>query len=259
MEPENEYKRSPAGRIMSGIIIIGVGVILLMRQMGTLFPAWLFTWQMAVIVIGSYIGVRHGFRWRGWILVIMMSLLLLLEHLYPGFRTSELFWPLLIILVGLSIIFRPRRRWGRDRWEEKWKHKWKDKWDEKSGKKWERDYGTSTEHGGDRIDSVSVFGGVRKVIVSKDFKGGEITTIFGGAEIDLSQADITGKISLEITQVFGGTNLIIPPHWQIQSDMVSIMGSIEDKRPAGESTHNPDKILVLHGTSIMAGIDIRSY
>jgi predicted membrane protein len=251
MESEKPKGRNPAGRIIGGFIIVGVGTILLLRQMGTLFPSWLFSWQMLVIVIGSYIGVRHGFRWRGWILVVLMGILLFIEQAYPGFRTSEVFWPLIIIVIGLFIVFRPSRRWNSERWKEKWEHKWEEKWKHK----WEENT-TTTQ---DRIDSVSIFGGVRKVIVSKDFKGGEITNIFGGAEIDLSQADINGRVSLEVTQVFGGTNIIIPPHWQIQTEMVSIMGSIEDKRPARESVNNPDKVLVLHGTSIMAGIDIRSY
>ncbi|MFI5148298.1 MAG: LiaI-LiaF-like domain-containing protein [Bacteroidia bacterium] len=254
MEPEINCKRNPAGRVLSGLILIGVGTVLLLHQLGTVFPAWIFSWQMIVIVIGTYIGVRHGFRWRGWIGVILLIILLCIEQFYPNFRTSELFWPLLVIVAGLFVIFRPRKKWNSERWKEKWGHKWEEK-----SKKWEHDYGTGTEYGGDRIDSVAIFGGVRKVIVSKDFKGGEITTVFGGAEIDLSQADINGKVSLELTQVFGGTKIIVPPHWQIQSDMVSIMGSIEDKRPAKEGMLNQDKVLVLHGTSVMAGIDIRSF
>jgi len=249
---DNEHNRP--GRILSGLIIVGVGTILLMRQLGTLFPGWLFTWQMLVIVIGSYIGVRHGFRWGGWVVVVLAGILLGIEQMSPSFRTSELFWPLIIIAIGLFIVFRPKKRW-KGKGKREGKDKWKSEWKEKHG--WDETSASSTE---DRIDSVSIFGGVRRVIVSKDFKGGEITNIFGGAEIDLSQADINGRVSLEMTQVFGGTNIIVPPHWQIMhGDLVSIMGSIEDKRSIKEGMTNPDKVLVLHGTSVMAGIDIRSY
>ena len=96
------------------------------------------------------------------------------------------------------------------------------------------------------------------MILSKEFKGGDIVNIFGGAEIDLTQADIKGKAVLDLVQIFGGTKIIIPSDWQVQSKMVALFGGIEDKRnPA--LPKNPDKILVIDGTSIFAGIDILSY
>src|SRR5690606_6223030 len=81
----------------------------------------------------------------------------------------------------------------------------------------------------DRIESVSIFGGVKKNIVSKNFRGGEIVNFFGGSEINLIQADINGRINLEVVQVFGGTKIIVPANWTIHSEMVAIFGGIEDK------------------------------
>jgi hypothetical protein len=68
-------------------------------------------------------------------------------------------------------------------------------------------------------------------------------------------------IVLDITQIFGGAKLIIPPHWKIQSEeIVSIFGSVEDKRPVlPESNYDSGKVLVLKGTNIFGGIDIKSY
>src|SRR5690349_22431252 len=39
------------------------------------------------------------------------------------------------------------------------------------------------------IDVTAVFGGIKKNVLSKNFKGGDITSFMGGSEIDLSQAD----------------------------------------------------------------------
>lgn len=39
---------------------------------------------------------------------------------------------------------------------------------------------------------------------SQDFEGGEVTTIFGGAEIDLRHIAVTEKAHLELTCIFGG-------------------------------------------------------
>ena len=103
-----------------------------------------------------------------------------------------------------------------------------------------------------------MFGGLHKTIVSKDFKGGDITIFMGGAEINLSQADINGVAMIDITQVMGGTKLIVPPHWEIRSQMTSVFGNIEDKRQESKVT-NPEKVLIIDGTSVFGGIEIRNY
>jgi hypothetical protein len=58
----------------------------------------------------------------------------------------------------------------------------------------------------------------------------------------------------------GGTKLVIPANWEIQSEVVSVMGSIEDKRPIITNVNvEKNKVLVLRGTVFMGGIDITSY
>jgi hypothetical protein len=113
----------------------------------------------------------------------------------------------------------------------------------------------------DSLDSVTIFGGIKKNIFSKNFRGGEIVTIFGGTELNFTQADMPNRIELEITQIFGGAKLIVPPHWKIQSeDIVSIFGGIEDKRPPMPNTnYDQNKVLILKGTNIFGGIDIKSF
>ncbi|MFZ6010408.1 MAG: cell wall-active antibiotics response protein, partial [Bacteroidota bacterium] len=113
----------------------------------------------------------------------------------------------------------------------------------------------------DYLDSTTAFGGVKRNIISKNFKGGEITTIFGGTDLIFTQADVNGKIVLEVTQLFGGTKLIVPPHWKVETgDLVCVFGGVDDKRPAvADGTVDQNKVLVLKGTCIFGGIDIKSY
>ena len=111
----------------------------------------------------------------------------------------------------------------------------------------------------DFIESTSIFGGIKKNILSKKFKGGDVVNIMGGTELNLMQADINGTVILEIVQIFGGTKLIVPAHWEVKPEMVALFGGIEDKRQMQNVTLNPDKILVLKGTTMFGGIDIRNY
>ena len=110
----------------------------------------------------------------------------------------------------------------------------------------------------DMLDVVAVFGGVKKVVFSKNFRGGEVVCVFGGCEINLTQADFTGLIKLEIEAIFGGAKLIVPANWQVRSEASAILGGIDDKRDPVASASS-DKILVLQGTAICGGIEITSY
>ena len=110
----------------------------------------------------------------------------------------------------------------------------------------------------DYIDSTTFFGGVHKKIVSKNFKGGEVVTIMGGTEIDLSQADFTGTVKLDVVQIMGATKIIVPAHWEVRTDVTAIFAGFEDKRQQ-PSINNPDKVLVIDGTSLMGGIELRNF
>jgi hypothetical protein len=234
-----EPKGSRSGRMFGGLIILTIGLMFLARQLGVDFPYWLTTWPMILIVLGFYVGVRHSFRGPVWIVLLAIGGVFLLDRIDPTVDFQNFIWPVILIAIGLVLIFRPK-------------------------KKYVEPVGTienSTVAGEEALDSVTIFGGVKKRIISKSFRGGEVTTIFGGTELDLTQADSPGRIELELTQIFGGTKLIVPPHWRIQSDdLVSIFGGMDDKRPIhSDVNYDNSKVLVLRGTCIFGGIDIKSF
>jgi len=110
----------------------------------------------------------------------------------------------------------------------------------------------------DFIDTVSIFGQVKKNIYSKDFKGGDIVNIMGGADINLMQADIQHPIVLDVVQIFGGTTIIVPAHWKVHPEMTAVFGGVEDKRFLNNVAVDPQKNLIIKGTSIFGGITIKS-
>lgn len=234
------YEHSPMGKALGGIILLTVGAVLMARQLGVVFPDWLFSWPVLVIVIGIYVGARHMFRNPGWIIMVAVGSVFLLDTIYTDINITTFFWPLFIMAAGLFMIVKPRRRHYHNADE------------------WEQAHVETENINDDRIDTVSIFGGVKKNILSKNFKGGEITCVMGGAEINLSQADIQGRVVLEVTQVLGGTKLIIPSNWDVQPEMVAVLGGIEDKRKV-QTGDVADKLLIIRGTSVLGGIEIKSY
>lgn len=255
---EKVEKSHRRGKLMGGLLIVTIGSLFLARELGIEIPYWVFTWKMLLIGLGLTLAVKHKFMHPGWILLVAVGGAFLLTDIYPEMQIKPILWPSLLILFGLVIIFKPRRKafGSHRRYCRKMRghhfrhhHEYRDF------------YNREEPSNEDYIESTTIFGGVKKNILSKNFKGGEVTNVFGGSELNLSQADFEGTASLEITQVFGGTKLIVPPHWEIRSEMaVSVFGSVEDKRVL-QSTVNtePTKVLMLTGTTVFGGIDIRSF
>lgn len=251
-EMEKNHRR---GKILGGLLIVIIGALFLGRELGMNIPEWIFTWKMLLIAIGTMMIVKSGFRSGKGIFLILIGGAFLASDMYPAILIKPLLWPILIILFGLFIIFKPRRKQHylfRKRMYHKY-HRHHHHGD------WHCDNpGQNVDD--DKIESTTFMGAVKKNILSKNFKGGEITNVLGGAEINLSQADFEGTATLEITNVLGGTKMIIPANWGIQSELVSVMGSIEDKRPLQPNLNvEKSKILILRGTVFMGGIDIKSY
>jgi hypothetical protein len=237
-EKNNIERINRSGRTLGGLVVIAVGTIFLLDRLNLDIPHWVFSWPMILIAIGIFIGASHSFKKPGWIVPVIIGSVFLLGQ-QMDISVEKFFWPIIIICIGIAIIFKPkhRRRRHNDYWQQ------------------------HTYTGEDYMDSVTIFGNIKKNIITKEFKGGEATAIFGGTELNFSQADIEGKIVLDLTMVFGGVKLIVPPHWTIQTDdMVAIFGGVEDKRPLQrDAAQETNKTLVLKGTCLFGGIDIKSY
>lgn len=230
-----------SGRAFAGVIVLTVGALLLARQAGADIPGWVISIGTLLIAIGVYMGYRQKFRNWAWLIPTGLGLLFVANDVIDGFSIGAFFWPIIIITIGLVLIFKPKK--SKD-------HPWRNNWQ-----------GTIEENTGeDFIDSTTVFGAVKKNIISKNFKGGDVTAIFGGVELYLGQADINGRADLDLTHIFGGAKIVVPSDWKVQTDqVVCIFGGLDDKRKNISVPADPNKVLVLHGTCIFGGIDIKSY
>lgn len=236
-------------RFYTGIILILVGAVILLKRVGVYIPSWLYDWSAIVVLAGLISGMKVRFRGVSWIIIMAVGLFFMSDELIKDVEIRRFLWPGLIIGIGILFIFRPKiSSLSQD---PLLNFKPKQKADN------ETEFPPSSE---DRIDSTSVFGEVKKMVTSKNFKGGEIVCFMGGSQINLTQADIQGPVFLEVTIVFGGAKLVVPPNWEIRSETVAVFAGIEDKRNLlPGSKFDPDKVLILSGTSVFGGIEIKSY
>ncbi|MBK7652994.1 MAG: hypothetical protein IPJ20_22780 [Flammeovirgaceae bacterium] len=239
-------KKKVSSSFWVGAAILVFGSFLLFDRLDILyFPHWVFRWYTFLIVLGLIIGIKKNFEGIGWLVMILIGTFFMLDHI-PGFPYDlhQYAFPIGVIAVGGFILARSvlgsasrearKARWGDG-------------------------VITSDEGGEDYFDLTTVFGGNKRKVFSKNFKGGETTCVFGGADIDLSQADINGTVVIDVTQLFGGVKLVIPSNWELKSDLTAILGGVDDKRNTPQAGYSPGKKLILTGFVMFGGVDIKSY
>jgi hypothetical protein len=252
--------------LIIGAFIIIAGMLMLLRRIGLPIPHWLLGWEMLLIGIGLVMGFKSGFRDISWLFPIIIGTIFLSKDIFPFFRLSNLIWPLGIIIIGVLIITKGNRSRFRNDFLPTEPDPISPGENFVSGFQKLDESGNpvatpppSNSGPDDQIECTAIFGGVKRNVVSKNFKGGEIVAIFGGADVDLTHADFNGVIKLEATNILGGTKLIVPPTWDVQSEMVAIFGGVEDKRRINPEMINRNKRLILMGTAFLGGLEIRSY
>ncbi|QIL42483.1 cell wall-active antibiotics response protein [Pedobacter sp. HDW13] len=243
-----------SGRVWSGVLIVIIGLAFLLNNMGLDIPRWIFSWSNFLIVLGLFIGARRNFRGIGWLILVLIGSYNTLDNMGLDFDLSKYALGLGLVIVGGFLIFRPKNSlkeeglFGRRRKDRK------EKYVDQTTFGYDK-----TANNNDIIDVLAVFGGSHQTVYSKNFQGGDISAVFGGADIVMTQADFADTVSLDVTAVFGGIKLIVPPNWAIKSNVTALFGSVEDKRAHTMPVSEMQKTLILSGTALFGGIEIKSF
>lgn len=248
-------KKNRNGNHALGVLILVIGALLLLKQFGVFIPGWIFSWPMILIAIGLYSGYKNGFQNTGSVvLLIIGGFFLLRDKVFLPFELGPYLLPLALIFLGLFILFKKNKN-PTINWKD-----WEGNYD-----KWEKKLRTGNDSEGAQVNSSdylnveALFCGLTRKVMSKQFKGGEITTVFGGSDIDLMHADIQDQAVLKVSVVFGGVKLIVPPHWDVQLGVSNLAAGVDDKRHFHQASPDPQKRLVISGSVIFGGIEITSY
>jgi predicted membrane protein len=226
-------------RIGFGIALIFFGAFFLLDNLGLIpwdLRHYLFQWEAILIIIGIVILVNDPRKNAGWVLIIIGAFFLLPDIIYIPWFKMNVFWPVLIIALGFVYIIRQRRH--------------------------NTPPGATPDGSMDFIDDTNVFGGGDVIITSNNFKGGKITSIFGGGNYDLTNAKLSAEPTvIDFFAMFGGGNFIVPSDWNVKTDVTAIFGGFSDKRKTkiDPGTADPNKELYIKGFVLFGGGELKSY
>ncbi|WP_320052113.1 LiaI-LiaF-like domain-containing protein [uncultured Acetobacteroides sp.] len=238
-------------KIAFGLVLIAAGFILMLEKMNLISPEvthWVFTWQMLLIVIG-FVNIFSRESYVSGLVLIMVGAFFLVPRIIDlPFNFIGMFWPILLIGGGVLLILKHsvRRSYGDEKKNE----------DGCCMGPFSR---TTTVETDGIVDDFNLFGASKRRYTA-GFRGGKFTNIFGGAEIDLTQAQLDNNVAIiETVCVFGGMTLFVPSDWEVQVEVVSILGGFGDKRSfVRTSVVEPRKRLIVKGVCVFGGGEIKS-
>ncbi len=225
-------------QVVLGLIVIILGTSLLLDNLYIIdagdilryWPALLViygVWRLATCLTAS--GRIWGLLW------LLVGSILLLGKLYIIHVSIWDLWPLILVLIGASMLFGTMRR----------------------QRQFAVGTGLSSADSNATISATAILGAFKRSNDSQDFRGGEATAIMGGCEIDLRRASIKENDAiLDVFAFWGGIEVRVPEDWTVVLEGVPVLGGFEDKtRPTkGEGR----KRLIVKGYAVMGGVEIKN-
>jgi len=217
-------------QLVLGLFILAIGVLFTLDRMGIVeardflrfWPLAVIAWGIATIMDSS---AAPG-RIAGGVLCFI-GFMFLMGSL--GFLrvTLSTFWPVMIVVLGLVMIYHALSSAAKDAPK------------------------------GSSLTGIAILGGCNRTIHTNDFRGGTLTAFMGGCEIDLRDAGIqTVEAVIHVLAIWGGIEIKVPETWDVVLEGLPILGGFEDRsRMRGDM---PQGRLIVRGFAIMGGVEVRN-
>jgi len=226
-------------RFILGVLFLIAGTVLLLEYYNIVpfeIPSYVISWKSLLLALGVYILVTSRDKTTGILMITISSVLIIGDVFDMRFwEVVRLVIPLVLIIAGLSIILRKQAF---------------------SPRQINVPDGDSIN---DYINETNIFSGGEKLVSSHNFKGGAITSIFGGSELDMRHSQLApGVNSIDLLCIFGGNSIKVPEDWDVKIDVNAIFGGFSDSRrlEKKEMSENPEKVLYIKGLVLFGGGEI---
>lgn len=221
------------GNILWGIVLIVLGVVFGLNSLDITDIDFFFDgWWTLIIIIPCFIDLFTDNDKTGSIIGLVIGFVLLL--CCQDFLSFELVWklllPVILVIIGLSMIFKDfLKREVSDEIE-----------------KLNKTNKNTKEY-------CAVFSGQDINFEKEEFKGANVSAIFGGIKLDLRNAIIKNNQVININAIFGGVDILVPDNIKVITQSTSIFGGVDNKK----FNNDGKMILYINATAVFGGVDIK--
>lgn len=220
------------GRLLFGILLVALGALWTLDNLGIADADQVLRWWPALLLAYGFVrvtGLDGTRRVVGGVLFMLAGGWMLARELGLVHISIFQLWPVFMILIGASLVWRSMRG-------------------PQPGDNAERD---------SYPRPFAFMGGVSRTIESQDLVGMETSAVMGGVELDLRGAKARGReVVVEAFAWWGGIEIIVPDDWHVITEVSPIMGGVEDQTRRTEM--GDGTTLILRGMVVMAGIEVRN-
>lgn len=222
-----------SAQLFAGAAVIGLGLIFLLDNLGFIEARTALRLWPAIFIVFGVLKLAQARALPGYLVgagLVLLGVLFTASRLGIVSVGMHELWPLFLIGAGGAIVATALRS---------------------------RHGPAPAEATGDDsvINAAAILGGFRRRIASKAFRGGEITAVMGGCELDLRDASIEGEAVVTVFAMWGGINLRVPEDWTVVLQGMPLLGGFDDKAAVPARA---DKRLIVRGYAIMGGCEIRN-
>lgn len=262
--------RNRIGNVLWGLafILIGLGFA------GQAFRMWDFNlffdgWWTLFIIVPCAIGIIQRGPHTGNIIGLTIGLLLLLmaQDIIRWSTIGDLIVPLILVIIGLGFIFRNNHQnrnhdaFANDDFcvfnDVNTNTNTNDNTNNNANfNNGSGVFSNTQEKGSANMKEISaIFGGRKVTYQNEPFTGANINSIFGGVELNLRDAYMNGHIDVQVTSVFGGTEIFVPDNVRVEVNSVPIFGGVTNKamNPVGDVR----AVLHINATCMFGGVEIK--
>ena len=235
MIPDTETKApSPfSPKLVLGVAIIVAGLVLTLDNLGLVEAHLIFKlWPLVLVALGVAKLRQEGSGGTGaWVLIFVGAFILLAN--FGRVHLTDALGPLLIVALGILLVVKALKQ--------------------------SRGVPPELEKSDDFLQGTAIFGAFKRRVLTQDFRGGELTAIFGGFEVDLRHAAIAeNQARVDVFVLFGGGEIRVPEGWEVANRATSIMGSVGDNTYHGGEAQAARPRLVLTGLTLFGGVEVKS-
>jgi len=224
--------------IIPALIVIGLGVVFLLNNLNIFYmhEIWRF-WPVILIAAGLAKMVDSPYnngRLVGGVLIGVGGLFLADTLGFLNLSWRE-FWPLVLIGAGLLML-----------------------WTRLAPPPAGVPPIPASGHEG-ALNDYAIFGGVERKVTTDDFRGGHVSAMFGGVEVDLRRAGMRGDSAvIDVSAMFGGVEFKIPQNWAVVASVAAIFGGFSNKTVQPSVDAPGVKRLYIKGSAVFGGVEVKN-